>query len=373
MEREQGVLRGLRRPLVAGVVLAGAAAWSGARASSNQVNAEAVDNYNGSSIICIAEADGYRNGLLNASGTIFTAGQRYTDSLVWDSDFIDPDRTGSSLDHDTTYFDHAGSFSSYFCGHGSCNDDPAFNGAFPRQSCTASSQCTKPGSGMTLPGYCVGSGPPNNNPGTCFYAMDRNMIIASNANNHYGSWMNYSNGARIKWGESTNSGGWSGAGTNGGQNFAIISNSCGLRPSLYWQETNRLFAGIHALGIIMPITSGSDDVDAPDRGTYVAQGYATNAFSSVGLSFIDALNSMSQTEGWACGGGNYTYGGGHGIGGCGAQVIESVDVSPSLTNWHTLTESWVGMTLDSNDATGTGYIGAYIVCNYDCNTYPIVL
>ena len=94
------------------------------------------------------------------------------------------------------------------------------------------------------------------------------------------------------------------------------------------------------------------------------------------MSFIDAINSMAQNEGPGCpvgSGSNYSHGGGHGIGGCGAQVIESVDATASLTTWHTLTESWVGMTLDGNDATGGNYMAAYIVCNYDCNTYPIVL
>jgi hypothetical protein len=359
-----------------GVALAGAALWgAGAHASSNAVNVEAVDHFGSSSIICIAEADNYRNHLINASGTIFTAGQRYTDSLVWDSDFIDPEASGSSLDQDATFFDHAGSFSSYFCGHGICDDDPAFNG-LSAQSCTASTQCNKPPAGMAMPGYCLGNGPTQNSHGTCFYQMARKMVISSNSNNHYSNVINYSSGARIKFGESSNSGTWGGAGTNGGQNFAIISNSCGLRPSFYWEETHQLFAGIHALGIIMPITSGSDDWDAPDRGTFVAQGFSSNINSSVGLSFIDAINSMAQNEGPGCpsgSGSNYSHGGGHGIGGCGAQVIESVDGSTSATNWHTLTESWLGMTLDGNDATGGNWISAYIACNYDCNNNPIVL
>ncbi len=52
------------------------------------VTAEATDEYcdasghNCSSIICIAEADNFRNGLLNAPGTIFTPGNRYTNKLV---------------------------------------------------------------------------------------------------------------------------------------------------------------------------------------------------------------------------------------------------------------------------------------------------
>ena len=64
------------------------------------VTSEAVDNYcdvnnnNCSSIVCIAEADNFRNAVLAASGTPFTAGFHYTDRLVYDTDFIDPDVPG---------------------------------------------------------------------------------------------------------------------------------------------------------------------------------------------------------------------------------------------------------------------------------------
>ena len=66
-----------------------------ALAASTGVTAEATDHYcdansnNCSSIICIAEADNFRNGLLNKSGTIFTPGHRFTDRYVYDTDFVD--------------------------------------------------------------------------------------------------------------------------------------------------------------------------------------------------------------------------------------------------------------------------------------------
>jgi len=99
-------------------------------AASNGVTAEAVDVYcnasggNCSSIICIAEANNFRNGLLNAPGTIYRAGVRFTNKSVFDTDFFDPDRTGQTFDNDTFNFDEAGNGLAYVCLHGTCNDMP---------------------------------------------------------------------------------------------------------------------------------------------------------------------------------------------------------------------------------------------------------
>ncbi len=102
------------RTVVAGLFLAVSGVSNRVTADQGGVTAEAVDYYyhpDGtlySHIICIAEADNFRNGLINAPNTIFHAGHRYTGPGVWDTDFVDPDRTGHSWDNDTSNFDDAG-------------------------------------------------------------------------------------------------------------------------------------------------------------------------------------------------------------------------------------------------------------------------
>jgi hypothetical protein len=342
---------------------------------------EAADNFSNQpgfgNIICIQEAQNYVTGLTTGTHNPigFRASVNWQDPIsgsqdVYDTDFTDPDFTGHAYDDDTDQFDKAGTFSAYFCGHGMCDDDPA-NGP----SCTASSQCNSPPAGSSLPGACIGSGPPTNSPGRCTYLRDRNFVINGVPFNQYGGYLDYTNGGIIKWGENRYTGNWAGASTNGGSNFSIISNSCGLRPPYYYQETRNLFAGLQLLGIIMPITANSDDVDAPDRGTYVAQGYAQNANSSVGLSFAYSILSMAQSEGGGCPAGapNYTYGGGHGIGGCGASDAISAASTASEAQGKATVESWYDMNDPSLNGTGNGYFYVRLVCNYDCNTYPGVL
>jgi hypothetical protein len=364
-----------------GLVLAALVAATDAAASpySTYVSYEAVDNFSQQqgfpNIQCIAEASGYVSGLTGGSNPLFFPKWEYQDDNVWDTDFVDPDITRTSYDDDTLNFDFLGQSSAYFCGHGLCDDDPSVNYAW--QSCTTSSQCTNPQpAGSYGNGYCLGKGPSLGPGGWCFYARNRNMII-NNApgNNYHNGWIEYSDGKFVKWGESANSGGWAGAGTNGGINFAIISNSCGLRPWFQWQELANVFAGTHLVGVLMPIVYGSDVVDAPDRGQWIANGYVTNSGSSVALSFLDAINSITQNEGRPCplAGSHYTYGGGHGINGCGAHAIMSVDSTASSASWHVQVENWHNVTDDGYDAKGAGYNAILVLCNYDCNKYPITL
>src|SRR5262249_14346929 len=158
---------------------------------------------NCSSIICIAEADNFRNGLLSAPGTIFKPGLRYTNKLVYDTDFVDPDKTGHSFDDDTFNFDKAGNGVAYVCLHGVCNDTTT-------QTCKSSSQCTKPEGGQSSPGVCINNGPPSNSSGWCAYYADRLMVTTADAfGNHTGGVINYSNG-QSKWGETSHSGNWAG-------------------------------------------------------------------------------------------------------------------------------------------------------------------
>ncbi len=129
MDKQQFRVNRHRGRSVAIATFAAIGATAGASAASTGVSAEATDVYcdangnNCSSIVCIAEADGYRNGLLNASGTIFTSGVRYTNKSVYDTDFIDPDISNGDFGNDTFNFDENGNGTAYVCLHGTCNTE----------------------------------------------------------------------------------------------------------------------------------------------------------------------------------------------------------------------------------------------------------
>jgi len=357
------------------IALSLSALASPARATtSTGVTMEAVDHYhdpvNRPDIVCIAEADNFRNGLLNASGTIYTAGHRFPDDSVFDGDFFDKDKTGASLDLDYINFDDPVDGLAYVCLHGDCSDRT-------NQTCTSSSQCTSPAAGQRLPGKCIGNGPPNNATGWCAYLTNRRMYNGILASNTHGGVIDYTSG-NVRWGESTNSGTWAGAGTNGGINFGLLSNSCGVRPGLEVDELIPLFAGMTVLGIVEPFTRNNplaDDVDAPARGTALSNAYKTNPAGSIGHAWADSIVGIPQNDGKDCPlqGSSYTYGGGHGMDGCGAQLTFTVDGQASYTYWNRDTENWNDAINNNNDSVGNGYWAGLWHCNYDCNTYHGVI
>ncbi len=187
--------------------------------------------------------------------------------------------------------------------------------------------------------------------------------------NHYGGNINYSGGL-VKWGETASVGAWAGAGTNGGLNFALLSNSCGIRPGFDHRQDTPLFAGVPVLGIIMPVTFGADDVDAPSRGTALANAYVTNPNGSIAHAWTGSLAGIPQNNGGPCGSGNYTYGGGHGVGGCGAQMAQSEDSSQSFAVWDRDTMTWNQIPSQFDGSLGTQWQANTWTCNYDCNKYP---
>ena len=331
--------------------------------ATTAVATEAVDHYCGSSIVCIAEADNYRNGLLTAPGTIFTSGTYWTEQNVWDIDFADNDITASGVDDDNVSFDMPGSGTAYVCLHG--------NGAnTSTTSCTSAAQCSSGG-------VCIGHGPPNNSPGWCEYDSDRNLINDACAYYNYrGGYTDYSANLTA-WGESSvGKGCRSAAGTNGGINFGLLSNSYGTQPGFWWRQMEPLFGGMQVLGIVMPVTpQGADDVDAPARGTALSDAYRTNPNGSIGAAWVDSIVGIPQNDGGDCPGmgGSYQYGGGHGIAGCGAQLAYSIDATSSKSIWNRDSQTWNQISGNSYDATGCSYWAARWHRNYDCNSYPFTL
>jgi hypothetical protein len=178
--------------------------------------------------------------------------------------------------------------------------------------------------------------------------------------------VDYSSGG-VAWGESPRSGVWAGAGTNGGVNFVVIDNSCGITPDLYIPELINAFAGVSTIALVMPTRVGSDNFDAKDRGRAFADKYVANRNSAVAPSWADAINSVTGGSSCEFGGGN------HGINGCGANIAISAERTEELALWANRTEMWEQLHYPDNDSLGNDWMAWIYTCNYDCNKHPFIL
>jgi hypothetical protein len=315
----------------------------------------------------VANVDNFRNRMLSISG--YTAGARWTDpvgqtqSNVWVSDFTDPERVSGG--DDTHNFDRPGDAIAYFSGHGIC-DDQTDTYCYSQASCPDKSGLEKrclrhiePQKGQSFTA------------GRCVYSMPRIMVLGGNGKSLNDSTrtcppVDYSSGG-VAWGEDPSSGAWAGTGTNGGVNFVVIDNSCGITPDLYYPELINAFAGVSTIALIMPTRVGSDAVDVSNRGRAFADRYVANRYSAVAPSWTDAINSVTDGSSCAFGGGN------HGIAGCGAHIAISVERTEALAEWANATETWEQLHYPANDALGKDWMVWIATCNYDCNKHPWVL
>ncbi len=319
------------------------------------ITTEAIDSY-----VCnpyvnpqnIANADNFRNRMLSIPG--FTQGVRWTNTNVWQLDFQSPSQVMGGLDFEN--FDRPGDAISYFNGHGSCDDSSGF-------TCTTTAGCPD---FPPLQKRCVRTSlfPVS---GTCMYSKPR--IIFTNrfagTDCDHPEEVDYSN--QVRWGESPSSGGWAGAGTNGGINFAVIDNSCGVTPDLHIPQLENAFAGISSIALIMPTRPGDDSGSVSTRGQAFANRYVSDPTRSIAPSWADAINSVSGGTSCLFGGG------GHGILGCGAHIAISSGVTEADALWHNRTETWVQSRDENNDVRGNTWFAWIFTCNYNCNATPFIL
>ncbi len=340
-----------RRARWLGFVLFFAAAGSCQAAAETGISIEAVDKYScGALSQDIPNVDNFRSRMLSIAG--YTAGIRYTDGLVWPTDFTDPERVAGGAD--TTNFDRPGDAISYFSGHGTCDDQS-------NTSCTTTAGC--PNVAGTQKRCLRYTDSPLQ--GRCVYSRPRNIVVDRTGTSCQS--VEYSTGASVAWGEGAVGGAWGGAGTNGGINLAVIDNSCGITPDLYWPEVGNLFTGLSSIALIMPTRVGSDTGDVSNRGRAFADRYVANPNSAVGYSWTDAINSVSGGSGCAFGGGN------HGVVGCGAHIYISVERDQPITEWANRTENWVQLRDSNNDGYLRNWMSWIFTCNYDCNNHPFIL
>jgi hypothetical protein len=319
-------------------------------AAETKITIEAVDRYScGALSNNIANVDNFRNRMLSIPG--YTAGVRFTNGLVFPTDFTDPQVVSGGAD--TFNFDRPGDAISYFSGHGTCDDQT-------NTTCTSTASCPNI---RGLQKRCLRH---TDSPltGRCVYSRPRKIVVDRTGT--FCQSVNYSTNS-VRWGEDPTAGSWAGAGTNGGINFAVIDNSCGITPDLYIPELLNAFAGISTIGLIMPTRVGSDTADVANRGRAFADRYVANVSSAVGPSWTNAINSVT-------GGSSCAFGGGfHGIVGCGAHIAISVEINQARAQWANRTETWVQLRNPANDGIGRGWMSWIYTCNYDCNNHPFIL
>jgi hypothetical protein len=326
-----------------------------AGAQETGITIEAVDKYScGPLSNNIANVDNFRNRMLSIPG--YTAGVRFTDGLVWPTDFTDPERVSGAAD--SFNFDRPGDAIAYFSGHGSCDDQT-------NTACTATA-APPPAGCPAVAGVerrCLRF---TDTPleGRCVYSRPRTIIVDRTGTSCQS--VDYSTNG-VAWGEDPSAGSWAGAGTNGGINFAVIDNSCGITPDLYVPEMLNAFAGVSTIALIMPTRVGSDTADVANRGQVFADRYIANPNSAVAPSWADSINSVTGGSACAFGGGS------HGIVGCGANIAISVEVDQARAEWANRIETWGQLRDPANDGIGWGWMAWIYTCNYDCNNHPFIL
>jgi hypothetical protein len=324
-------------------------------AQETGITIEAVDKYScGTLSNNKSNVDNFRNRMLSVSG--YTAGARWTDGLVYPTDFTDTERVSGG--QDAYNFDRPGDAIAYFSGHGTCDDQSK-----SPVTCFSNSNCS------FISGFEARCLRDTEKPllGRCVYSVPRKIIVdRTNGPGNTCMAVDYSSGG-VAWGEDPSSGSWAGAGTNGGVNFVVIDNSCGITPDLYYPELINAFAGVSTIALIMPTRVGSDAVDVANRGRAFADRYVANRYSAVAPSWTDAINSVTDGSSCAFGGGN------HGIAGCGAHIAISVERTKELAEWANGTETWEQLHYPANDALGKDWMTWIATCNYDCNKHPWVL
>jgi hypothetical protein len=283
---------------------------------------------------------------MTASGT-WTTGNWWTDSSVVDTDFYDPDITGYSLDNDTNGFDQATTGLSYFCGHGSCDDVTNIQCASDAD-CAPNGYCPDfPLAPLALPA-CI-----NNTP---------RRLITSSSNNHHGNYVLYGDGdISMALGEDLSSGTFDTAGSNGGTNIAIITNSCGFRTRYLTADQSRFYAGVHEIMGLTPVSnqwqpSGgsifSDAIQWSARGATLANLILTNINAPAKNAWLTPSFTNSNFSVY------------------GDDFVESLDTSSTAAQTRLNSETWANTTSESRDATASTSGYKYWMCNFSsCSSY----
>jgi hypothetical protein len=151
--------------------------------------------------------------------------------------------------------------------------------------------------------------------------------------------------------------------------FRAVKNGILGRSRSAGSRRNRFYRPFDAIRFRALNALSPDTTDSPDRGTLFANFYNANHNSVAAASWESMINNVPGGEGSSCDGSA----GGHGIDGCGANIVIAVADTLANANWFNQTQTWVNVADDTVDARGASYMVWNYVCNYNCSTYPPVL
>jgi hypothetical protein len=299
---------------------------------------------------------------LTAPGTLWTPTHWYYDGNVWDTDFTDPERADPAAD-DTGNFDPPGTALAVVIAHGNCEDVSATR-------CQTDQDCG-------LGAYCPGEPAVAGLAKTCITESIRHLYTASSESSrgnivYYGAEAFQPPATFMAFGEDAASGTFGNAGLNGGANVSIIVNSCGMRTH-YVSDLLPFFAGVHMLFMEAPTASYidglgnlafSDAYQWSARGTTLANFILTNTNAPASDAWLNPTMSMNGYTALSSSTANNPLL----PPALGAQAVIVSDATWPATLGHLTNETWLGTTLESNDATGNNYWGVWFACNYDCAT-----
>lgn len=299
------------------------------------------------------------------------AGEEWENNDVWDTDFMDTDRpvTDTQLPgitgQDNIWFDAPGENFSFASMHGTCQPYDY------TKTCLTASDCAS--KCLSSEGTCVCSriplsyNDPTHYPGFCVPSKKAFLFTSStNDTPAHGTYYRY-NIKQIALGENSQSGGWGGAGTNGGTAAAYFVNSCAAEPYWWQNDLRPIFAGLIELGVIMPVAGYADPIAYNGRGDmlgYLVQQNQNQAIYTVWH------NQLTNTPN-GCGCQGTSTGGYGGICGCGANLsVVYSNTGANAQSWMNLL-SWNTVKTTLHQTAGNAATYALIRCNYDCNTYPM--
>jgi hypothetical protein len=339
--------------LIGSIGLAFLVGGSGELWAGKQIDIKSINKYpgGGSLFNCIANGDGFSSRITQRD---FAGVFRDVDGSAIDACFADPEVGNRFQDFDDACFDARETAISFFSGHGTCD---GFN---PITTCTSSADCHPPRTAED--GRC--SFDPLRPTGFCFHPAPRNIVTNGDRVTH-GNFVDYTSGI-VKYGESANSGGWAGAGTNGGTNLVVLSLSCGAFRTDLLHDLGAMLAGVHMVATVMPVNG--DTADVPNRGSAFADQFLANPNGSVAAAWRKVIHIISHDGSCRAGGGD---GGGGGVNGCGANLVFAGDTTAANADGR-MNENWTSIRDDALDAKGFSFWRATYDCNYDCNKFPIV-
>src|SRR5664280_882626 len=172
-------------------------------------------------------------------------------------------------------------------------------------------------------------------------------------------------------GESSQSGGWAGVGTNGGTNLFILINSCGFRWRNWLDDSKYMFAGMHLLFVNSPVSGFTDSTGKAGHADTAQCLTCGSTLASYIMSNLDAPANEAWTNPTLVNS-SYLCAGDPGVN-CGhsegVNVVMSKDTTATAATNRATYENWYAVQMNSYDAHGADFAYRIGGCNYDCVQY----